>query len=137
MHSIGRWIGSASVIALVAGTLACGRDISAPRDAGATQGTTGAPPSTGQPRSDATGLSITPNALALRAGETGVLTAALVDGSGAVVEVPTGALPWTSSNAAVVSVTNAGVVTAVGAGEASVSTTAGGFSASARVVVTR
>jgi hypothetical protein len=137
MQSIGRWIASTSVVACIAGTLACGRDISAPRDVGTTESTNGSPASTGQTRSDAVGLSVTPNALALRPGDSGLLMAALVDGTGAVVEVPTGPLPWTSSSSAVVTVTNAGVVTAVGAGEATVTTTAGGFSASARVLVMR
>jgi alpha-amylase len=75
--------------------------------------------------------------LALRVGDTGVLTAALVDAAGAVVEVPTGALPWSSSTASVVTVSGTGTVTAIGAGEATVSTTSGGFSGSARVIVTR
>jgi len=136
MYSIRRWVSAAVVVGVTAGTLACGRDISAPGDVIATQGSN-TPASTGQTRSDAVGLSVTPGALALRVGATGVLTAALVDGSGAVVEVPTGALPWTSSNGAVVTVSDAGVVSAVGAGDATVAVTAGGFSGAARVVVSR
>jgi alpha-amylase len=83
------------------------------------------------------GLAVIPAALALRVGDTGVLTAALVDAAGAVVEVPTGPLPWASSNASVVTLSGTGTVTAIAAGEATVSTTSGGFSGSARVIVTR
>jgi len=132
MHSIRRRVVTFAALALATTTFACSSDSpSGPSDASQTQGTT----SGGQARGSATGLSVTPGALVLKVGTVGQLTAALVDGTGAVVEVPSGALPWTSSSAAVATVSGAGVVTAVGAGEATISVTTGGFTGSARVVV--
>ena len=133
MHSI-RWRAvTLAAFALVTTTLACSYDKpSAPADPSQSQG-----PATsgGQTRANAAGLSVTPASLVMKVGMVGQLTAALVDGSGAVVEVPTGALPWTSSNAAVVTVNGSGTVTAAGAGEATISVSSGGFTGTARVIV--
>jgi uncharacterized protein YjdB len=121
-------------LALATTTLACSHDNPlAPGDAN--QGTQGPATSGGQTRTNAVGLSVIPGSLAIKAGLVGQLTAALVDGAGAVVEVPAGALPWTSSNTSVATVNGSGTVTAIGAGEATISVTTGGFTGSARVVV--
>ena len=139
MQAIGRWILNASAVTVVAATVACGRDSPlAPGSASSNQGAQGGDTTGGGTRSNssATGVSVTPGALALRVGDTGILVAALVDASNAVVEVPTGSLPWTSSNAAVATVSGTGTVTAIGAGTATVSVTAGGFSGSAQISVT-
>jgi uncharacterized protein YjdB len=136
MHSIRLRVVTVVALALTTTTLACAHDNpSAPTSATERQGTQGTT-SGGQKRTDAVGLSVIPGALALSIGTSGQLSAALVDGGGAVVEVPSGALPWTSSNAAVATVSGAGIVTATGAGEATISVTTGGFTGSARVVVT-
>ena len=138
MHSIKRRIVNTSALVLAAATLACGRtDVSAPDNGAPKQGSQTTPTSAGQTRPDGAGLTVTPGALALRVGDKGGLTAALVNASGAVLEVPTQELPWTSSNTAVATVTGTGAVTAIGAGEATISTTVGAFSGSARVIVTR
>ena len=137
MHSI-KWRAiTVAALALATTTLACSRDNpTAPAGDNQPPGTQGTGTSGGQTRSEAVGLSVTPGALAMKVGTVGQLTAALVDAAGAVVEVPTGALPWTSSKASVATVTGSGAVTAVAVGEATISVTSGGFTGTARVVVT-
>jgi uncharacterized protein YjdB len=135
MQSTKRRLVTVAALALATTTLACSDSPSAPADVDPQQGTQGSATSGGQTRSAATGLSVIPGSLALNVGTAGQLTAALVDASGAVVSVPTGALPWTSSSAAVATVSGAGVVTAIGAGEATIAVTSGGFTGTARVVV--
>ena len=137
MHSI-RWrTVTVAAVALAMTTLACSSDsASGPTDAGQGQDTRGTTTG-GQTRTNATGLSVIPGSLVIKVGSAGQLTAALVDGAGAVVEVPSGALPWTSSNAAVATVNGSGSVTGVGAGEATISVSSGGFTGSARVAVTQ
>ena len=138
MQSIGRRVAMASVLTLMGVVLACARDGStAPGEPRENQGAQNPPTSTGQGRSDGVALSITPSALVLRVGDSGTLTAAAVDANGNIVSVPTGTLPWTSSNTAVATVNGNGTVTAIAAGEATVSTTSGGLSGSAKVLVTR
>ena len=132
MYSIRRHVISVATLAFAVTALACANESpSAPAP-----GSGGTTTSGGQTRSEAVGLSVTPGALALKVGTVAQLNAALVDGAGAVVEVPTGALPWRSSNTAVATVNDAGAVTAVSAGEATISLTSGGFTGSSRVVVT-
>jgi len=136
MQSIRRWLVSTSALALTAATLACGADgPAAPKDPATNQGSQGTGTTGGQNRTE-TVLSVIPGSLALHVGESGTLTAAVIDANGNIVQVPASPLPWVSSNTAVATVTGAGVVTAVGAGEATVSTTAGGLTGSARVRVT-
>ena len=139
MQSIRRWLLQTSTLALAAAaTLACGVDGPVvPKDDAANQGSQGSGTSGGQTRTDPTVLSVIPGALALHVGESGTLTAAVIDANGNIVQVPASPLPWTSSNTAVATVTGAGVVSAVGAGEATVSVTTGGLTGSARVLVTR
>jgi uncharacterized protein YjdB len=83
----------------------------------------------------ATQLITVPGSLALFAGSTATVTAARVDASGTIVEVLSGSLPWTSSNTAVATVNNTGVVTGVASGEATLSVNVDGQSASVRVLV--
>ena len=135
MHSI-RWRTVTAALALATTALACSREKpTAPADGIEPTGTQGTGTSGGQTRADAAGLSVTPGSLAMKVGMVGQLTAALVDARGAVLEVPSGALPWTSSKTAVATVDGAGTVTAVAAGEATISVTSGGFTGTARVVV--
>ena len=132
MHSIKRYVVTVAALALTTTVLACAHDNPSAPTGSPDQGTA---TSGGQTRADAAGLSVTPGALAMKVGTAGQLTAALVDGAGAVVEVRGGTLPWTSSNGAVATVSGAGTVTAIAAGEATISVTSGGFTGSARVVV--
>src|SRR5690349_16145913 len=136
MYSTSRWVLRASVLAFTAVALACAGD--GPSSPPASQNNRGSQGATtgSQPRSDVA-LSITPNNLALRIGTTGQLVAAVVDANGNIVQVPTGALPWASSNAGVATVSDAGIVSAVGEGEATISLTTAGVSATARVAVSR
>jgi uncharacterized protein YjdB len=135
MLSIRRSVVSAVAVGMVATAFAC-RDVPSSPVAN-DQGTQGTATTGGNTRSDApaTGLAVTPGALFLRVGTSGSLVASLVDASGAVVSVPSGPLPWTSSNAAVATVNESGVVTGVAAGSVTVSVSSGGLSGSAQVTV--
>lgn len=136
MQSIRQWLLHTSTLALMAATLACGADgPAAPKEAAANQGSQGDGTAGGQNRTE-TVLSVIPGALALHVGESGSLTAAVIDANGNIVQVPASPLPWVSSNTAVATVTGAGVVTAVGGGEATISVTTGGLRGSARVLAT-
>lgn len=77
------------------------------------------------------GISVTPTTLALVAGDTGTLTVAY-DPEDATVKPE---IEWNSSDTGVASV-EAGTVTAVSAGSATITATAGNFSASCAVTVT-
>jgi RHS repeat-associated protein len=80
-----------------------------------------------------TGIAVTPATLEVDAGETASLTATLTWSDGTTTDV-TATAEWTSSNSAVATV-DAGVVTAVSAGTATITATASGFSGSAQITV--
>jgi serine/threonine protein kinase/alpha-tubulin suppressor-like RCC1 family protein len=78
-------------------------------------------------------VAVTPATLTLAVGKTGQLTAALRDGRGGVLRDRQ--LQWTSSNPSVASVTPAGVVTAVGAGNATITAASEGETGTAVITV--
>jgi len=78
-------------------------------------------------------VSVQPTALSLSIGQDATLTSTVKDANGAIVtDRP---VAWTTSNAAVASVTQAGVVKALAAGTATISATSEGSSGSAAVTV--
>jgi uncharacterized protein YjdB len=83
--------------------------------------------------STATGVFIDPGNIGLSVSSTAQLSARALDANGAAI---TGAVAWTSSNAAVASVDANGVVTGRGAGTALITATINGRSGSAVVSVT-
>lgn len=78
-------------------------------------------------------VSVQPGTAALAVGQSTTLTATVKDANGAVVTDRT--VAWTSSNALVATVTQAGVVKALAAGTAAISATSEGSSGSATVSV--
>jgi uncharacterized protein YjdB len=79
-------------------------------------------------------VSVQPTTVSLTVGQGSTLTATVKDANGTVVtDRP---VAWTTSNAAVASVTQAGVVKALAAGSATISATSEGSSGSAVVTVT-
>jgi len=87
----------------------------------------------GNPSPSVTAVVIAPTALTLTAGEQGTLTATLSTAGAA----PAGGwtTTWQSSDASIVTVSSSGTLTALSAGSATVTATAGGRSASAVVTV--
>jgi trimeric autotransporter adhesin len=79
-------------------------------------------------------VSVTPSTLSLTVGQTGQLTATLRDASGNVLTGRT--VTWTTTNAARATVSASGLVTAVGAGSATIRATSEGQTGSASVTVT-
>lgn len=79
-------------------------------------------------------VTVQPGATALTVGQTTTLTATVRDANGAVVTDRS--VAWTSSSAAVASVSQDGVVKALGTGSAVISATSEGSSGSATVTVT-
>ena len=85
------------------------------------------------PAPEPTTVSVTPSDVGLAVGESAQLTAEVRDQNGRVM---TGAaVIWSSSDAAVATVTSAGLVRAVGAGTATIAATAGQASGSVEVAV--
>lgn len=79
-------------------------------------------------------VTLAPNAISLAAGQSQSLVATRYNAAGAVIEG--GTTSWSSSNAAVASVSAAGLVTGVSAGSATITATSGHSSANAAVTVT-
>jgi uncharacterized protein YjdB len=79
------------------------------------------------------GFSVTPDALTLTVGSTMTLDAHATNDAGDRITVP--GVFWSTSDAAVASVGNRGLVTARGAGQARIAATAGGRSAVSSVTV--
>ncbi len=79
-------------------------------------------------------ISISPSSASLVAGDTKALTATVKDASGAVLTGRT--IAWISSDQSVATVSSAGLVTAVGAGTATVTAASEGKSATAGITVT-
>jgi uncharacterized protein YjdB len=77
-------------------------------------------------------ISVTPATLALNVGATGTLVATARDVNGNVMTSP---VSWTTNNPAVATVSNDGIVTAVGAGRTTIAATGGLKTASATVTV--
>jgi hypothetical protein len=81
-------------------------------------------------------ITVTPTSATLDAvGETQQLTAVVTDQDGATISSPS--VTWTSSNAAIATVTNTGLVSAAGNGSATITATAGSVNATAEVTVTQ
>ncbi|HEX6925877.1 MAG TPA: Ig-like domain-containing protein [Longimicrobiaceae bacterium] len=78
-------------------------------------------------------VEVSPASAELEVGETLQLTAVVRDGAGQ--ELPDQTVTWSSSNAAVATVTNTGRVTAVGSGSATITAAAGGISDRVTVAV--
>ncbi len=78
-------------------------------------------------------VSITPSSAQLQAGGTRQLSGAAFDASGN--QIPNAAISWTSSNPIVATVSASGMVTAVGTGNATISASSSGKSATAAVTV--
>lgn len=81
-------------------------------------------------------IEVTPTAPSLQAGSSATLTASLKDGSGAVLSPQYRTITWATTNASVASVSQAGVVTALSPGFATISASADGKTGSAIVTVT-
>jgi Glycoside hydrolase family 44/Bacterial Ig-like domain (group 2) len=81
-----------------------------------------------------TGVSVSPTAASIAAGATTQLTATALDRRGKLVVSPV--FVWTSSNAAIATVSSTGLVTAVSAGTASIRATRSSAYASAAITVT-
>lgn len=79
-------------------------------------------------------VTVTPNAGTLQIGNSLQLAASITDAAG--VPIPGKVATWTSSNAAVASVSTTGLVTAVGAGTATITATSDGVSGTATISVT-
>ncbi len=80
-------------------------------------------------------VSVSPSTLALVQGQTGTLSATVVDATGATVSNPS--VAWSSGNPAVASVDPiTGVVTAVGVGSTTIDASSGGKTGSSTVTVT-
>ncbi|MEO8561885.1 MAG: Ig-like domain-containing protein [bacterium] len=75
---------------------------------------------------------VAPSTLSLAQGQTGALAATVTDANGVVVNGP---VAWTTSDASIASVSQAGVVAAVAVGAATISATSGGQSGAATVTV--
>lgn len=88
--------------------------------------------STGTTPPAAASVSVSPSPVSLTVGATEGLQATVRDGSGTVAG---GTVAWTTSNAAVATVSSTGLVTAVGAGSATITATAGSVSGTAAVTV--
>src|SRR5688500_7057691 len=93
------------------------------------------PTETNPPPVPVASVTVSPLTQTLTVGETGALTAALADAAGRPI---TGrAITWTSNDAAVATVSSAGVVTAVAAGSAQIDATSEGKYGTAAIVVNR
>ena len=121
---------TARVTALAAGAAT----VSATAPSGASGGTRITVTSPPAPVATTTRVDVTPSARSLAARETVQLTATPVDASGAPRSGR--AIAWASSDASVASVSDAGLVTAVRAGSATITATADGVSGSAAIEVT-
>jgi uncharacterized protein YjdB len=89
-------------------------------------------PWTPPPPAPVASVTVSPAAASVQVGTTAQLTAALKDANG----LPTsGSVTWTTSNAAVATVSTSGLVTGLVAGTATVTATSGGQSGSATVTV--
>lgn len=77
-----------------------------------------------------TAVTVSPTATSLLVGQSAFLSAAITGGYGSTT------IKWTSSNAAIASVSDSGVVTARALGTAKITATAGGVSGTADVTVT-
>ncbi len=84
-------------------------------------------------RAPVTSVTLSPTSLALRKGATATLTATARNAAGA--PVPEASIAWSTSNAAVASVSQTGVVTAISVGNAVIKATSEGISATASVTV--
>jgi uncharacterized protein YjdB/alpha-tubulin suppressor-like RCC1 family protein len=76
---------------------------------------------------------VSPSVVSLRVGQTTAIAATVLDGGG--VTMPGKSVTWSSNNAAVASVSSAGLISAIGAGSAVVSATSDGRSGTVAVSV--
>ncbi len=81
-------------------------------------------------------IAVTPTTMVLAPGQQGPLSATLKDGDGAAVSPEYRTIVWTTTNASVATVSQAGLITAVAAGTATISATVEGISGSMTVTVT-
>ncbi len=79
-------------------------------------------------------VTVTPSSLSGTVGQTGQLTAVVTDANGNTMTGQT--ITWTSSNSGVATVNASGLVSAVGAGSATITASTGGKSGTASVTVT-
>ncbi len=80
-------------------------------------------------------VNVTPNAGTLQIGNSLQLAASITDAAG--VPIPGKVATWSSSNAAVATVSTSGLVTAVGTGTATITATSDGVSGTATITVTQ
>ncbi len=119
-----RWRLAAPLAAALAVSLSCGGDTAAPT-----------PPPPPPPAPQPTTVSVTPDEVRLTVGDSAQLSAEVRDQN---EQVMTGAtVNWASSNAAVASVSSAGLVRGISAGSATIAATAGQASGNAAVTVSR
>lgn len=97
------------------------------------EGKTGSAPLTVAAKAVA-GVTVTPNPASATVGQTAQLSASAKDGQGVAMTGRT--FTWTSSNSAVASVSASGLVTAVGAGTATISATTDGVTGQAQFTTT-
>ena len=123
MYRSPRWHLAIPLTATLAVTLSCGGDAAAPTP----------PPPPPPPPPEPTTVSVTPAEVGLMAGDSVQLAAEVRDQNGAVMTGAT--VAWSSSDAAVATVTSGGLVRGSSAGSATITATAGQASGTAAVTV--